>query len=508
MAKAHDFPELCCQPFIKQTLVIYKICCYHENSIKLRKPYGGCYVTVKRLTFKAKHYDHATTERAIQHEWQSDAIKYIPSIQSDISKPHFSIPMPPPNITGELHLGHAIFLSIQDCLIRFYAQRGTNTHWTPGLDHAGLATHEKIEQKLQQENHIPYDKKTYLACGEALANLNRGKILNQFKSMGIACDWSQIKYTLDEQFRSLTIYAFNKLILAGKIQKKDGSYFLDLNAEANELADAIECGEITINSEPHKNRLLSMLRNHREWDIARKNYWGIPIPGEDDLTFDTSFTSSLYALATNETGEVHDLLETGYDILYFWAARMLMISKFLTGRYSFKNILLHGLLRDKNNIKFSKSLGNGINPLDLMDSHGIDAIRIYCIQGIEMGADSKFNQQKLDEARKNLQKIYSCGRLLYGYDGGVISNAYLDESDIRLQKTFESLMLELRLKEALFLLLDEFKSEFCNQWIQSNKETFCDLDKLSQAKSKFRHRMLLLHPFIPHITTWLIDGIS
>lgn len=405
--------------------------------------------------------------------------------------------MPPPNITGQLHLGHAIFLSIQDTLIRFYAQRGTQTHWLPGLDHAGLATHEKIIQKLPE-----YTKETYLECGHELANTNRNTILNQFKEMGIACDWNDINYTLDDKFKELTISTFNKLNDAGKIYQKEGSYFLNLDEEACDLADAIDNGEIIISSDSHKNRLLKMLRNHQDWDIARNIHWGINIPGEE-LTFDTWFTSSLWAIATDRTGEGHDILETGYDILYFWAARMLMIGKFLTGKYTFKYILLHGLLRDKNNIKFSKSLGNGIDPLDLMESHGIDAIRIYCTNGIEMGMDSKFNMGILDQGKKNLQKIYSCARLLSQYEGNA-SWDHLDSNDIQLQEQFETLMINMNLKEAMNLLLNEFKGEFCNIWIQSNKSDFDKQEMIDKAKSKLDHRLRLMHPFIPHITSALI----
>lgn len=460
---------------------------------------GGCYVTVKRITFESKHYNHSETEQNIKAYWGDTALAEIPQIQSTITKPHYSIPMPPPNITGQLHLGHAIFLSIQDTIIRFYAQRGTTTHWIPGLDHAGLATHEKIMEKLASDN-----TQSYMECGETLAALNRGTIIRQFKEIGIACDWSEIKYTLDDQFKELTLDAFFKLDAAGKITRKDGSYFLNLDEEATDLAAAIESGEIQISSESHKKRLLQMLYHHQEWDIARSIEWGIKIPGENSLTFDTWFTSSLWAIATDRTGEGHDLMETGYDILYFWAARMLMMGKFLTGKYTFKYILLHGLLRDKNNVKFSKSLGNGINPLDLMDSHGADAIRIYCTSGIEMGMDSKFNLEIMNQGKKNLQKIYSCARLLDQYPEGQVSRELLDNSDLELQEQFEGLMQEVRLKEAMNLLLNEFKIEFCNEWIQTNKPAFGDLNMLNKARSKFQHRMLLLHPFIPHITTALL----
>lgn len=474
------------------------------------------------LTFENKQYDFKSTEEDLRNSYSKEWKHTIANIESAISKETYSIPMPPPNITGRLHMGHVIFLTIQDAIVRFYSQRGAATFWKPGLDHAGIATHQKIIEKLPSD----YFMEEYEQTSAEIVNENSQIILKQFDMLGIAADWSSQYFTLTDM-KNLTIDVYNELKAAGRIYSIGDEIYCDMLVEANQLIEALKSGEIWVSSDSHKNRLIHMLENLEPWCIGRDIPWGINIP-ETNQVFDTWFTSALCAIHTEERNAPHDLLETGYDILFFWVARMLMLGKFHTRKWSFTKILLHGLLRDGKGQKFSKSLGNGVDPLELMEKVSTDAIRAYTIANIEMGSDAKYLEQDIFKERKNIQKIYSCARLLNNYRtnfrGMETGIRAVDEYDRNLQNDFESLMESFKLKEAYTLLMNEFKNDFCNTWIQENKTNFDLIPTvihgndwehynyttgiLNIALEKLLFRMRLLNPFIPFITTAIIEEFS
>lgn len=474
------------------------------------------------INFENKQYDYKLTEDALRNSYSKEWKQTVFSIKSTIDKETYSIPMPPPNITGRLHMGHVIFLTIQDAIARFYAQRGATTFWKPGLDHAGIATHEKIIERLPND----YSMEEYEKTSIEIFDENSQVILSQFDMLGIIADWESQYFTLTDM-NDITLETYSRLTESGRIYSIGNDIYCDISIEANQLIEALRSDEIWISSASHKNRLVHMLENLEPWCISRNIPWGIKIPDSDHV-FDTWFTSSLCAIYTEEPNIPHDLLETGYDILFFWVARMLIIGKFLTGKWSFNKIFLHGLLRDGKGQKFSKSLGNGVDPLELMEKVSTDAIRAYTISNIEMGSDAKYLEQDIFKERKNIQKIYSCARLLNNYRtnfrGMETGIRAVDEYDRNLQNDFESLVESFKLKEAYNLLMNEFKNDFCNTWIQENKTNFDLIPTvihgndwehynyttriLNIALEKLLFRMRLLNPFIPFITTAIIEEFS
>lgn len=133
--------------------------------------------------------------------------------------------MPPPNITGKLHIGHALFLSIQDALTRYYRKSGYETLWLPGTDHAGLATHEKIIASFQNTEFSDAD---YLIRGEELKQTHQSKIIQQIQRTGASCDFSRLSYTMDDNFKQAAIHALKELDDQGLLYEKDGQWYISM----------------------------------------------------------------------------------------------------------------------------------------------------------------------------------------------------------------------------------------------------------------------------------------
>lgn len=300
--------------------------------------------------------------------------------------------MPPPNITGQLHLGHALFLTIQDIATRHRLQRGDDACWIPGTDHAGLATHEKLTAYLIQQGSDPTDSALYDQQAWAWKERFHARITTQMRAMGIACDWTRERFTLDTSYQDTMQHAFAQLATRAKLYRQDGQWYLDMREAARALLGALDQGEIRITPATATGRLRHFLEHIEPWCISRQIRWGWRLPllhdgqgswqlddhpdrpaptgwiREQD-TADTWLLSSLWPLAL--LGWPHDQeamaryfpaawMETGEDILFFWCARMLMTGWLLTGQWAFRDIWLQGLIRDKHGCKMSKSLDNAM----------------------------------------------------------------------------------------------------------------------------------------------------
>lgn len=336
------------------------------------------------------------------------------------------IPMPPPNITGKLHMGHALFLTIQDSLTRHYKSCGSETLWAPGLDHAGLATHAKIIE-YQQANNCDYD-----TASEYISTTNKFIINSQIERIGALPDWEMSTYTMDDGYTSFALEILQLMNEDGRITKTKNDYYLNISDLANELLLDIKNKTIAIHPETEANGLINFLENIEPWCISRQIPWGITLPFDDSMSLDTWFNSSLWPIACLlKKPELiskfmpAQLIETGADILFFWCARMLMMGNYIfknknrlskqldiNHKYPFYNIYLHGLIRDKHNRKFSKSLGNGIDPLDLISKYGADPLRMSLICKTGPAEDMKFNEADLSSYRKLQNKLWNCARFL------------------------------------------------------------------------------------------------
>lgn len=454
----------------------------------------------------------------------------------------FEIPMPPPNITGKLHMGHALDLSIQDTALRLYAMRGAATRWIPGCDHASISTHEKIIQTTGlSEWKSERGALEYARAGEKWADEHRRIIMGQFRSMHPLANWKEETYTLDPRFSEAIDNALARLSGMGRILSPEpGSLMLDLRPEARALCLAMESGEISIRPKGHGARLINMLKEERLWDIGRDIPWGhrrrfkadfdgtaTPIPIESSEGFetclDTWLSSALWPGATAPLDNPlrrFDSIIIGYDISYFWGARMLMIGMATTGQWPFGEMLLHGLIRDKNGTKFSKSLGNGIDPTDIIESFGSDAMRLWCCENAAWGRDMRMERDSPSKMAKIPNKLSNAARLIAQRALSSIGDErWLEDFAREIQSPSEggldwdkargetlSLMREWRIDEASKRARAFFWNDFCSRWLESAKKNMSsDGAQCARAARGAIDACLLLHPFAP-ASTWLIHS--
>lgn len=455
--------------------------------------------------------------------------------------------MPPPNITGILHIGHASFLSIQDTLTRYYRKDGKQMLWLPGTDHAGLATHDKIIESFNGEE---FTKEQYLQRGAELKEKFQNRITTQIKATGASCDWNRLQYTMDRHFQFAALTALKRLDEQGLIYRKDNQWYISMRDMADDLLSGITAGAIRINDETELNKLTPMLEDIHDWCISRQIHWGYQMPifyndagehlitedeneafeklGEtaqrETSTLDTWFTSSLWPMATlGWPGNTKDyeefypaqMIETGADILFFWCAKMLMMGKFLTGIYPFSEILLHGICRDKNGQKMSKSLGNGIDPLDIIAKYGADALR-FGLLSQTTHKDIKINEGDFATSAKFMNKIWQASRFFemslkkfpeadLKQPQDCLSLGSFDNEIKAMKDNLHKKMSARNFLEATRDLQYSFKHNFCDLWIEENKAKIFAGDKetMEIGLAILYNYLNLFHCFIPFITEYI-----
>lgn len=464
------------------------------------------------------------------------------------------MPMPPPNITGILHIGHATFLSIQDALTRYYRKSGYDTLWLPGTDHAGLATHDKIIQSFKK--YTP-SKEDYLKRGDELKDKHHSAITNQIKRTGASCDWSREQYTLNDNFKHAAFKALQEINHKGLLYRKDNQWYINMKDMAKDLLNHIDSDGLIINDTGELNSLIHMLENIEDWCISRQIPWGYQMPlffdkngnhciansiedaqkilnksdiHQEESTFDTWFTSSLWPFASlgwPENAEDYNryypaqIIETGADILFFWCARMLMMGKLLTGQYPFKEIYLHGICRDKDGQKMSKSLGNGIDPIDIIDKYGTDALR-FGLLSKSNNKDMKIDETEFFDASKFINKIWQSCRFMdtqiqnFNIPTTMNENGSFKDEIERISSLFKIGMENRDFLNTIRAIQHSFKHQFCDIWIEDNKKAFWngDEDIIQHGLYILYSYMNILHCFIPFITEyigrhfWNIDMIN
>ncbi|MBR5145424.1 MAG: class I tRNA ligase family protein, partial [Clostridia bacterium] len=168
----------------------------------------------------AKTYEPQSFEKDLYHWWEKEGF-FTPSVDS--KKEPFTIVIPPPNITGQLHMGHALDESIQDCIIRFKRMQGYSTLWLPGTDHASIATEVKIVEQLAKEGIDKYDlgREKFLERAWDWKKQYGGRIVEQLRCLGSSCDWTREAFTMDERCSRAVKHVFVKLYNEGLIYQGD-----------------------------------------------------------------------------------------------------------------------------------------------------------------------------------------------------------------------------------------------------------------------------------------------
>jgi valyl-tRNA synthetase len=314
------------------------------------------------------------------------------------------------------------------------------------------------------------------------------------------------------------------------------------------MARVVKKKEIKILPKRFEKTYFHWIDNLRDWCISRQIWFGHQIPvwykgmesyvgieapkeegwAQDTDTLDTWFSSGLWTFSTLgwpqktkdlETFHPTSVLETGYDILFFWIARMILMTTYLVGQVPFKTVYLHGLVRDDKGRKMSKSLGNIIDPLDMITKYGADATRLSLIVGAAPGNDLKISEDKVRGYRNFVNKIWNISRFLaMNTQNYKEKKPTLSASDKRLLNDFLKLTKEatkniesFRLSQAAETLYHYTWHTFADKVIEESKKT---LENPKTRASRqyvllhiFSELLKLLHPFVPFVTEELYQQL-
>ncbi len=652
----------------------------------------------------------------------------------------FSIVIPPPNVTGSLHMGHALNITLQDLIIRYRKMSGFTTLWLPGTDHAGIATQNVVERLLAKENlsREVMGREKFLERVWKWKEESGGKIINQLKRLGAACDWTRERFTMDEGLSRAVRHAFVGLYKKGLIyrgnyminwcprchtalsdleveheERRGKLYFMkypcssgkdlivattrpetmlgdtavavhpdderyagfndvsvelpltgrsipvifdsmvdpefgtgavkitpahdpndfqagithnlevirvidedgfmteeageeyrgldrfacrkrvveDLEAKgllvrvedythnvghcyrcktviepsislqwfvkvaplARKAIVAVKEGKTRIIPETWEKTYFDWMYNIRDWCISRQIWWGHRIPAwhcsdcggitveydeptecaecggahisrESDV-LDTWFSSALWPFSTmgwpdhtQELGFFYptSVLVTGFDILFFWVARMMMMGLEFMGDVPFRDVFIHALVRDGQGQKMSKTRGNVIDPLEVMDRYGTDAFRFTLVALAAQGRDIKMSEDRIAGYRNFMNKLWNSARFvlmnLEGFKKESIEPTAVEDRWIvsRFEKTVEEVkraVEEYRFNEGAAAIYHFLWHEYCDWYIEIAKPfLFGDLGEKGRREKQnillycLEGVLKLIHPITPFIS--------
>ena len=333
-------------------------------------------------------------------------------------------------------------------------------------------------------------------------------------------------------------------------------WFVKMEELAKPAIEAVKNGDLKFVPERYTKTYLHWLENIRDWCISRQLWWGHRIPAyycdecgevvvaretpevcpkcgckhftQDEDTLDTWFSSALWPFSTlgwpDQTEDLDyfyptDVLVTGYDIIFFWVIRMVFSGYAHTGKAPFHTVFIHGLVRDSQGRKMSKSLGNGIDPLEIIDQYGADALRMTLMTGNAPGNDMRFYNERVEASRNFANKVWNASRF-------IMMN--LDEKELKKPANFEKRpadcwimskcnslvkdvtenMDKFELGIALSKIYDFMWDEFCDWYIEMAKYPIYHADEDPEAanaalwtlREVLKKSLKLLHPYMPFVT--------
>ncbi len=693
-----------------------------------------------------KVYEPKEVESSIYEMWEKGGYFHA---EKDENKKPFTIVMPPPNVTGQLHMGHAMDATLQDTLIRFKRMQGYNALWIPGVDHAGIATQIKVEEVLRKEGKTRYDlgREKFLERVWDWKRQYGNRIVEQQKKLGSSCDWERSRFTMDEgcskavrevfvslyekgliykgsriinwcphcatalsdaeveyvdkpghlwhlryplsdgsgdvivattrpetmlgdsgvavnpaderyqsivgktcilplmnkeipivaddyvdmafgtgcvkmtpahdpndfevglrhnlevirviddngkinalggQYEGLDRYEARKKIVAdleeqGYLVKVEAhqhnvgtcyrchndveplisaQWFVKMEPLAKEAIRVVKEGETRFVPERFSKTYLNWMENVRDWCISRQLWWGHQIPAwycadcghvtvsredaaccakcgsknieRDPDVLDTWFSSALWPFETlgwpEKTEDLDyfyptDVLVTGYDIIFFWVARMIFSGCEHAKKPPFHTVLIHGLVRDDQGRKMSKSLGNGIDPLEIIEKYGCDALRMNMVTGNSPGNDMRFYTERCEAMRNFANKLWNASRyVLQNLEEGAKNELptleKLEISDKWILSKLNTLIAEVtenlekyELGIAVQKIYDFIWDCYCDWYIELTKARLYGEEP--ERKETARQVLVyvldqflrLLHPFMPFITEEIWQSI-
>ena len=331
-------------------------------------------------------------------------------------------------------------------------------------------------------------------------------------------------------------------------------WFVKMNEMAKPAIEAVKNGDLRFVPGHFDRTYLHWLENIRDWCISRQLWWGHRIPAyycddcgeivvaketpsvcpkcgcthftQDEDTLDTWFSSALWPFSTlgwpDKTEDLDyfyptNVLVTGYDIIFFWVIRMVFSGYEQTGKCPFNDVLIHGLVRDEQGRKMSKSLGNGIDPLEIIDQYGADALRLTLVTGNAPGNDMRYSEKKIIASRNFANKVWNASRfMLMNIEKADLSNVSLDDltpADKWILSKANSLVKEVTdnmenydFGVAVSKLNDFIWEEFCDWYIEMVKPRLYNEEDTTKAAALFTLKKVLtislklLHPYMPFIT--------